>query len=177
MPATDPEAVPGLADALKASLESLRRPHDPPADPETVPGLFSAIHDALRDPGKYAERQRILAAGYVEPQPQHEARAVLAAVEPFLSKPAKHDPAVNCNCESGADPRCEYRFLADAVIDAFNPADGDEAEVAICVAAVRQARDALKAIPCSCTPEMIEDWDQCARCAALGQRGGKAVQR
>jgi hypothetical protein len=91
-----------------------------------------------------------------------------------------HDPMVDCNCESSDILNvgvCEFRMLADAVGDAFNPAGDEMAEVAILIGAIERAAKFISEQPCSCTPEMIKDWDQCPRCAALGQRGGQAVQR
>jgi hypothetical protein len=144
------------------------------------PELFRAIHNALRDPGKYAERQRILAAGYVEPQPQHEARAVLEAIGPFLAKPPVHDPMTDCNCEPGDALNvgvCEFRMLADSVGDAFNPPGDDVAEVAILITAVERIAAFVRELPCRCTPEMAMGADPCDRCRVIGQLGGKPVQR
>jgi hypothetical protein len=149
----------------------------PASDPETVPGLLSVLRLAISDPGSVLPCRVFGDGHYLERESDWAARAVARAIGPFLVKPAKHDPMTDCNCEPGAPIRCEYRQLADAVGEAFNPRDDEMAEVAILADAVNQARDALAAIPCSCTPEMVEDWDQCQRCAALGQRDGRPVQR
>ena len=107
-----------------------------------------------------------------------QARVAAETVLGLLAKPAAHDPMTDCNCEpNSAGVTCEFRMLADAVGGAFNPRDDEMAEVAILIGAVERAAKFIGEQPCACTPEMIEDWDQCPRCAALGQRDGKAVRR
>lgn len=82
-----------------------------------------------------------------------------------------------CNCEPGgylgAD-RCEYRLLADEVIELFNPHDGETAEVDLCMQALREAHAALIEMPCSCTSAALDlnvMGPPCGRCRALGRRG------
>ena len=82
-----------------------------------------------------------------------------------------------CDCEPYADDTCEYRQAADKVIDLFNPRDDEVAELAIVLDAIEAAADFIKAQPCTCTPEMIENWESCPRCEVLGQRAGKPVDR
>jgi hypothetical protein len=89
-----------------------------------------------------------------------------------------HNPDTDwCACDPGSDRRCGYRLLADTVGDAFNVRDGDEAEVSLCMDAVEIARAYIQAQPCTCTLEMVADWEPCPRCHALGQLNGKPVQR
>jgi hypothetical protein len=82
-----------------------------------------------------------------------------------------------CNCEPYADGTCEYRRTADKVIDLFNPRDDEVAEVAIVLDAINAAADFIGAQPCTCTPEMVENWESCPRCEVLGQRAGKPAER
>lgn len=71
----------------------------------------------------------------------------------------------------------DYGLLRETIGEALNPRDDDVAEVAILLDAVKTAAAALEALPCTCTPEKIEDHDPCARCAALGRLGDKRVER
>lgn len=67
-----------------------------------------------------------------------------------------HDPDTDwCACEPHSLRRCEYRMLADAVSDAFNPPDGDEGEVSLLITAVENARAMLAAFTCYCTPATL----------------------
>jgi hypothetical protein len=50
-----------------------------------------------------------------------------------------HYPNEDCDCESEADERCEYRMLADTVIANLDARDGDEAEVALLTRAIEDA--------------------------------------
>ena len=87
-----------------------------------------------------------------------------------------HDPLRDwCACEPMGTRRCGYRLLADAVVEAFNPPDGDEAEVAICAEAVKTAAEYVRDQPCLCAPDAR--YGACPRCRALGQRDGKPVDR
>jgi hypothetical protein len=89
-----------------------------------------------------------------------------------------HDPQTDwCACEPYGMNRCDYRFLADAVADAFNPPDNDAAEVSIMVDAVARAREYIAGQPCTCTPAMIEDREPCPRCTALGRLDDKPLER
>lgn len=55
-----------------------------------------------------------------------------------------HNSDTLCDCEPNSSDRCEYRMLADAVIEHLPVRDGDEAEVGLCVQAVRRVGDALR---------------------------------
>jgi len=85
-----------------------------------------------------------------------------------------HDPATDwCACEPNGDEVCDYRLLADAVIARLNPRDGDEAEVALLIAAVARITAYVKSLPCTCKPGAENG--PCGRCAALGQWEGEPV--
>ena len=87
-----------------------------------------------------------------------------------------HHPETDaCACEPLGDVVCDYRLLADGVIEHLNPSDGDEAEVYLCRQAVERAAAFIESLPCTCKPGF--DDDPCGRCAALGQRHGEPVQR
>jgi hypothetical protein len=49
--------------------------------------------------------------------------------------------------------------------------------VAIVLDAINAAADFIGAQPCTCTPEMVENWESCPRCEVLGQRAGKPAER
>lgn len=142
------------------------------------PDLGKAVSRAIFDPGKITPRRRdpdTFGAPSLEPLDLWQARAVLEAVRPFLGR---HDPAVNCDCEPGDLMRkgvCEYRMLGDAVGDALNPPDGDEAEVAILIDAVNAAAEYIASAPCLCALEAR--YGVCPRCRALGQIAGERCQR
>jgi hypothetical protein len=98
----------------------------------------------------------------------------------IVLRAAGHDPDENCTCHPDDlmhEGICEYRMLADKVGAALNPPDGDEAEVSLLMTAVEQAQEYIAAQPCTCTLEMVADWDACPRCRALGRRDDKPVQR
>lgn len=156
--------------------------------PETErPGLSSVLRLAISDPGHVLPRKVLMEKDWdgtptFEPLTHWQARAVAQAISPFLAKRSGgdviHDPLSDrCACEPNGARRCGYRLLADAVIEAFNPPDGDEAEVAICITAVESAAQYVGFNDCECTPEMVADGEPCARCAVLGQLGGKPVDR
>jgi hypothetical protein len=87
-----------------------------------------------------------------------------------------HDPKTDwCACEPGSLDRCDYRLLADAVEDALNVRDGDEAEVSLCIDAVENVAAYVRSLPCTCAPGYDEE--PCGRCAAIGQWHGEAQQR
>ena len=86
-----------------------------------------------------------------------------------------HDPSIDCTCEPGGPASCEYRWLADAVIAHLNPRDGDEAEVALLIAAVSRVTAYVESLPCTCKPGPEDG--PCGRCAALGQWEGEPVGR
>ncbi len=87
-----------------------------------------------------------------------------------------HDPATDwCACEPHGKDRCDYRLLADTIIDQLNPPDGDDAEVAICMRAVGQAAEFIRGLPCTCPRRAGAE--PCGRCAVLGQYQGERVER
>ena len=89
-----------------------------------------------------------------------------------------HDPATDwCACEPRGDVICDYRLLADAVIQAFNPPDGDGAEVSICIDALMLAADVIANSDCTCLLNDRDPEEPCRRCAALGQWRGRPVDR
>lgn len=69
------------------------------------------------------------------------ARTVLCGGVPYA---VLHNSDTLCDCEPNSSDRCEYRMLADAVIEHLPVRDGDEAEVGLCVQAVRRVGDALR---------------------------------
>ena len=87
-----------------------------------------------------------------------------------------HDPRTDwCACEPHGDVICDYRLLADAVIEHLNPPDGDEAEVGICITAIEQIADFVQSLICSCS--RMDDDEPCPRCSVLGQRHMRPVER
>jgi len=64
--------------------------------------------------------------------------------------------------------RCDYRMLADVVIEELNPSDSDDAEVSICINAVRRIAAYVRTLPCQCASG--DDEMPCARCQVLGTR-------
>ena len=69
-----------------------------------------------------------------------------------MSADVIHDPKTDwCACEPNSMNRCDYRLLADTVIEKLNPSDGDEAEVAICVDAIERIAAYVASLPCICT--------------------------
>ena len=89
-----------------------------------------------------------------------------------------HDPATDwCACEPDASSRCDYRLLADTVIERLNPPDRDEAEVAICVSAVERIAGYVASLPCRCGLVSEDASEPCPRCAALGQWRARRVDR
>lgn len=73
-----------------------------------------------------------------------------------------------------------HRYLADKVIEWFNPPDGDESEEWICGQAVMAAGKYIEAQPCICEegagyPDYLVD--PCARCQVLGRAADKELQR
>src|SRR6516165_2483996 len=80
-----------------------------------------------------------------------------------------HDPRTDwCACEPGSMSRCDYRMLADVVIEELNPSDGEDAEVSICIDAVRYVAAYVRSLPCQCASGDGEM--PCARCQVLGTR-------
>lgn len=141
---------------------------------------FRAIHKAICDPPKVTPQETYDEDWDGTPKQESlthwQARAVLKVMAPWLA----HDPRGECTCHPGdlmGEGICEYRMLADAVGEAFNPPDIDEAEVAILIGAVQRAREVLAAVRCACTPLMLEQGNPCRRCVALGEFDGKPAQR
>ena len=105
-------------------------------------------------------------------------RMARTAVETVLAvagpRPA-HDPAGDCTCEPNAGDRCEYRLLADEILEALNPPGDDVAEVAVLISAVKHAAAVIGRLPCECG--YGPDGATCGRCSALGQHNGITVAR
>lgn len=86
-----------------------------------------------------------------------------------------HDPNTDwCACEPNSMDRCDYRLLADTVIEHLNPRGDDIAEVAICITAIERIAAFVATLICSCA--RIEDQEPCPRCAVLGQRNMRQVE-
>lgn len=90
-----------------------------------------------------------------------------------------HDPEELCTCSPGADDLCEYRMVADLVIDRLTPPDQDMAEVTVVCEAVERLAGYVEDLPCTCPPDVAppEYGQVCGRCAVLGRRADKAEQR
>jgi hypothetical protein len=83
-----------------------------------------------------------------------------------------HDPRTDwCACEPYGPVVCDYRLLADKVVDLLDPRDDDAAEVSACMDAVERVANYVKSQPCTCTPG--HDDEPCGRCAAIGQWHGE----
>uniref|UniRef100_UPI003F498F22 hypothetical protein n=1 Tax=Pseudonocardia sp. CA-138482 TaxID=3240023 RepID=UPI003F498F22 len=74
-----------------------------------------------------------------------------------------------------------YRYLADAVIKAFNPTDDDEAEPSLCARAVAAAGQYIEATPCLCLmttdPTGDSAVEPCRRCKVLGRIADRVIAR
>lgn len=71
-----------------------------------------------------------------------------------------------------------YRFLADKVIEWFNPPDGEEAEESILADAVMAAGKFIEAQPCTCEDGAATfDVDPCERCQVLGRGADAEIER
>ena len=89
-----------------------------------------------------------------------------------------HDPQTDwCACEPNGPDRCDYRLLADTVIEQLNPPDGDEAEVSLCISTIEQIAAYVRSLPCTCLPRTSDATEPCGRCFALGQWHGKVMER
>ena len=87
-----------------------------------------------------------------------------------------HDPESDwCACEPFSAARCDFRLLADTIIQQFNPPDGDDAEVAICMTAIGRAAEFVRSLKCECPRR--SGAEPCGRCAVLGQYQGERVER
>jgi hypothetical protein len=88
-----------------------------------------------------------------------------------------HDPETDwCACKPQGDVVCDYRLLADKVIELFNPADDDGAEVAVLITAVERVAGFIRAhVGCTCLVS-LPDYT-CPRCLVLGEQHGKPAQR
>jgi hypothetical protein len=67
--------------------------------------------------------------------------------------------------------------FAAAIDFAFNPADNDGSQESLLIGAMLAAAAWIEQQPCACTPEMVEDWDACGRCGALGRLGDRRLER
>lgn len=65
-----------------------------------------------------------------------------------------------------------YRFLADKVIELFNPPDHDVAEEALLADALERAAEFIETRFCTCSRD-----EACARCEALGRYADQRVER
>ncbi|ONH58369.1 hypothetical protein CcI49_23220 [Frankia sp. CcI49] len=90
-----------------------------------------------------------------------------------------HDPDEVCTCEPGGIDICEYRMIADTVIERLNPPDSDVAEVAIVLESIAHLADYVEKLPCTCPPDAAppELGDPCDRCRVLGRRLDKREER
>ncbi len=91
-----------------------------------------------------------------------------------------HSATVSCTCDPHGEDRCDYRLLADQIIDLLHPPDDDVAEVGIVMDAVQRLAEYVTGLPCTCPPAAgPPDWDvqPCGRCDALGRARDKAVER
>lgn len=172
-------------DALASKLEAAHAAHDR-AVAERDLAFSERDHYAARLKAEYGN-WRVLAAKYETAEAariqavaeRDEARAGLdaAQVTPDPTAPEPHTVDSDCNCEPGGVDRCEYRILADAVAEAFNPPGDDEAEVAILARAVGEARDFVGSLPCECIAPDADPSLTCRRCQVLGRAGGEPVGR
>jgi hypothetical protein len=71
----------------------------------------------------------------------------------------------------------DYEFVRDLLIEEFNPPDDDIAEPAVMADAIKRAAEYIAGQPCTCTPAMVEDYDSCPRCRALGRRADRRIDR
>lgn len=71
----------------------------------------------------------------------------------------------------------DYETLRDLIIEKLNPPDDDIGEVAVLGSAIEAAVTFIERQPCTCTPEMVEDWDPCRRCDVLGRLGDVRQER
>jgi hypothetical protein len=90
---------------------------------------------------------------------------------------AKCTDADWCTCEPYGDQTCEYRDVADRVIDLLNPPDSDEAESSLVTGAIERAVAFITSQPCTCPDVEFFEEDACGRCDALGQWHGKRYDR
>ncbi|KPM55770.1 hypothetical protein ACG83_10885 [Frankia sp. R43] len=90
-----------------------------------------------------------------------------------------HDPDEVCTCEPGGIDICEYRMVADLVIDRLNPPDSDFAEVSIVSEAIERLASYVEKLPCTCLADAAppELGDPCERCRVLGRRLDKREER
>lgn len=145
------DPVPGN-ERLQHELDELER--DDPAV-----AAAAASYDAMRDK---------IIAGYPVPgnqEPRAFPNAPLSLRLPsdwgyWSSSPALHD---------GDEWQADYEVLRDTIIAAFNPSDGDVAELSIMTTAIDHAWGFIVAQPCRCEPD-AGDWsDPCDRCRVLGR--------
>lgn len=97
-----------------------------------------------------------------------------AHIDKILKELGVDHEALTSPVKGHGDWEGSYRYLADAVIERFNPMDTDDAEEWICAQAIHRAADLIEKIPCRCNPdEMV----YCQRCAVLGRADDVPVQR
>jgi hypothetical protein len=102
---------------------------------------------------------------------QEEAFEVARVLKIFGARSAKDeviDPV-------DPDDARAYRFLADKVIELFNPRDGEEAEESILADHLEMVATFVADKACTCWGR--KDGDPCRRCAALGQVAGVREER
>lgn len=71
----------------------------------------------------------------------------------------------------------DYFLLRDVVINRLNPRDDDASEVSVLMCWIEHVANTLEAMPCTCTPAMVEDNSACPRCDALGKLGDQVQSR
>lgn len=79
-----------------------------------------------------------------------------------------------------SDAERDYEVLRDAVIEQFNPRDGDDGEAFIMTEAIEGAARFIRSLPCTCPPDAgppTWDGEPCGRCAALGRARDEEVSR
>ena len=117
-------------------------------------------------------------------QPPEEVRAAARKADDdirggYSQGPSGYEVAYAAGVGAGraqAAEESDYEYLRDRIIRYLNPIDQDMAEPWIMADAVERAAEFITAQPCLCTQNMIDDYESCARCAALGKRGDKDVK-
>ncbi len=72
--------------------------------------------------------------------------------------------------DANAEDAAAYRFLADRVIDLFNPPHDDVAEQALLAQHLSAVAEFIASLPCACPAGAFTGaTDPGARCAALGR--------
>jgi hypothetical protein len=109
--------------------------------------MCQGVHDV--EPGGLDRKQ-------CEDTRPHRAHTWFNDIDCELARTALCEGTVNehscrsyvCDCVGGSQDqnRCDYRMLADAVIENFPTSDGDAAEVTLCVDAVHSVGEALRVL-------------------------------